>query len=85
VNTSTEVRPAPPSCNAIVVAPKFTVVWKKPVTPTASHDSGNSVRPLPQQHREHRDDGNERALDIENDRVGVAQRQLHHHPIATPK
>jgi hypothetical protein len=28
VKTSTDVRPAPPPASAIVVEPKFTVVWK---------------------------------------------------------
>lgn len=37
VNTSTEVRPAPPPATAIVVAPKLTVVWKNPVTAIARH------------------------------------------------
>ena len=42
VNTSTAVRPAPPPASAIVVAPELIVVWKKPVTTTAVHDSGLS-------------------------------------------
>ena len=37
VNTSTDVRPAPPPASAIVVAPKLIVVWKKPVTTIAVH------------------------------------------------
>ena len=44
VNTSTDVRPAPPPASAIVVEPKLIVVWKKPVTTTAIHDSGSSGR-----------------------------------------
>ena len=47
VNTSTDVRPAPPPASAIVVEPKLTVVWKKPVTTTATHDVGHSEPPLP--------------------------------------
>ena len=35
MNTSTDVRPAPPPASAIVVAPKLTVVWKNPVTAIA--------------------------------------------------
>jgi len=35
VNTSTDVRPAPPPASATVVAPKLIVVWKKPVTTIA--------------------------------------------------
>ena len=45
VNTSTDVRPAPPPASAIVVAPKLIVVWKKPVTTMASHEAGASGRP----------------------------------------
>ena len=41
VNTSTDVRPTPPSASAIVVEPKLIVVWKKPVTTTAIQDSGS--------------------------------------------
>jgi hypothetical protein len=41
VNTSTDVRPAPPPATAIVVAAKLIVVWKMPVTITATHDSGS--------------------------------------------
>ena len=38
------MRPAPPPASAIVVEPKLSVVWKKPVTTTASHESGSSGR-----------------------------------------
>ncbi len=42
VNTSTEVRPAPPLARAIVVAPKLIVVWKNPVTMTGSQSVGQN-------------------------------------------
>ena len=54
VNTSTDVRPAPPPASAIVVALKLTVVWKKPVTSTATHDAGQQRAALPQQDGEQR-------------------------------
>ena len=44
VNTSTDARPAPPPATAIVVAPKLTVVWKKPVTSTGHHTAGQARR-----------------------------------------
>ena len=44
VNTSTDVRPAPPPASAIDVAEKLIVVWKNPVTTIASHDGGISGR-----------------------------------------
>ncbi len=45
VNTSTDVRPAPPPASAIVVAVKLIVVWKNPVTTTAIHERGQNGRP----------------------------------------
>ena len=42
VKTSTDVRPTPPPASASVVALKFTVVWKNPVTTTATHDVGQN-------------------------------------------
>ncbi len=44
MNTSTAARPAPPPATAIVVAPKLTVVWKKPVTSTGHHTAGQARR-----------------------------------------
>ena len=45
VNTSTDVRPAPPPASAIVVEPKLTVVWKNPVTMIAHQPTGRSGFP----------------------------------------
>ena len=44
VNTRTAVRPTPPPSSAIVVDPMLIVVWKRPVTATAAHDSGSRRR-----------------------------------------
>ncbi len=85
VNTRTAARPAPPPATAIVVEPMLTAVWKKPVTATATHDSGSRRPPQDHQRDEQRGDGDPRALDVEDHRMGARERELHRDPVGAPQ